>query len=185
MAVIKLKGNTTTENAPPFLEQREIAVNEVTGKLYMRRQTDTQDPSSNVVCVGGNDGLVIYSDASPSDNSDTYLLLSADEALEIRKITFLLEEGALTGGSLKKRIHNQPLTEGAGLQTIVTFNANTDLQSKDIFNENETDVNPANAILNIGDGLLINTGIGADPSNFTLQITFRVFGVAENLEPII
>jgi len=181
MALIRLKGNTQNENAPSSLVQREIAVNEVTGKLYMRRLPSGQELLNNIVCVGGNDGIVIYSDPSPSDNTDTYLLLSSDEALEIRKITFLLEEGALTGGSLKKRIHNQPLTEGSGLQTIATFSANTDLQSKVIFDENETDVNPGNAILNIGDGLLINTGIGADPLNFTLQINYRVYGVQEEL----
>jgi hypothetical protein len=179
MALIRLKGNTQNENAPSSLGEREIAVNEVTGKLYMRRSMGSEVKFDNVVCVGGNDGLVIYSDASPSDNTDTYLLLSADEALEIRKITFLLEEGALTGCSLKKRIHDQPSTEGSGLQTIVTFNANTNLQSKEVFDDNETDVNPDNAIINIGDGLLLNIGIGADPVNFTLQINYRVYGVTE------
>jgi hypothetical protein len=40
-------------------------------------------------------------------------------------------------------------------------------------------VNPDNAIINIGDGLLLNVGIGADPVNFTLQINYRVYGVTE------
>lgn len=172
--IIKLKGNVTNENPPSSLEEREIAINEVSGKLYARRVVNSEE---RIVCIGGNDGVVIYSDAGPSDNTETYLLLSADEAIEIRKIVFRLDEGALTGNKLRKRIFDQPATEGSGYMTIATFNANTSLQTVEIFNEDETEANPSNRYINVGEGLLIETGIGSDPVNFTLQINFRVLGV--------
>lgn len=173
--IIKLKGNIFNENPPATIGERELVINEVSGKLYARR-IDLDESTARNVCIGGNDKTIMYSDPSPIDNEETYLILSATENIEIREILFLVQEGALTNIKLRKRIYNQPLTEGSGYYTIATFNANTNFQTVQIFNDAETEANPENRYILEGEGLFLESGIGSSPVNFTLQINYRILG---------
>lgn len=189
---IRIKGRTSNANPPAGgdLTEREIAINEVSGKLYARgtfpfvlegKGSVLLDEDVGIFSIAGVESTIMYSDDSPEDNDRTYLLLQSqiEEPLQLLSITYKLEEGALTGASIKKRKHNLPETEGSGLITIATFNINDTLQTLDIFddqwlNKEDPDVNVLEGIIENGDGLIFDTGIGADPVKLTLQIMYKI-----------
>lgn len=166
---ILLKGKTSAAGAPDSLELRELAVNTFEGKLYSRRGND-------IVSIAGGNFSVIFSDASPTAGN-VYLILSAEEDIELIKIHYTIDQGTLTDAKLKRRVFNQPSTEGSGLFTIVTFDVNNNINLKDLTSSNETEVLETQRFIYKGDGLILNTGIlstGTTPKNFTLQIIYRM-----------